>query len=55
MSNILLVHPDFEQVWPYASNRPQEVIDLLKERGVRVYNQPSVGYWGQSVSEFGLA
>ncbi|MEK3722748.1 NAD(P)-dependent oxidoreductase [Paenibacillus sp. FSL H8-0034] len=124
MSNILLVHPDFEQVWPYtadrlhqllqrlgevqlirlpqestallseviphpedvtrlvslavpvttgcmdkftnlqetfistrpyASDRPQEVIDLLKERGVRVYNQPSEGYWGQSVSEFGLA
>ncbi|MEK3916759.1 D-isomer specific 2-hydroxyacid dehydrogenase family protein [Paenibacillus sp. FSL H7-0331] len=28
---------------------------MLKERGVRVYIQPSEGYWGQSVSEFGLA
>jgi phosphoglycerate dehydrogenase-like enzyme len=29
--------------------------ELLAARGVRVYSQPSEGFWGQSVAEFGLA
>jgi phosphoglycerate dehydrogenase-like enzyme len=29
--------------------------DLLRQRGVRVYSQPSEGFWGQSVAEFALA
>jgi phosphoglycerate dehydrogenase-like enzyme len=29
--------------------------ELLRARGVRVYTQPSEGFWGQSVAEFGLA
>ena len=28
---------------------------LLSERGVHVYTQPTEGYWGSSVAEFGLA
>jgi phosphoglycerate dehydrogenase-like enzyme len=32
-----------------------EVNEVFKERGVTVYNQPSEGFWGQSVAEFALA
>ncbi|GGD83372.1 NAD(P)-dependent oxidoreductase [Paenibacillus nasutitermitis] len=124
MSSIIVVHPDFDRIWPYSAdhllqlwqeqgeaelirvspdfqggldevvNRPgevtrlvalglpvtkesvepfaalkeaviivlghggraaQEVEDSLKERGVKLYVQPSEGFWGQSVSEFALA
>jgi phosphoglycerate dehydrogenase-like enzyme len=35
--------------------RSSEVVDgLLAERGIRQLRQPSEGFWGQSVSEFGL-
>jgi phosphoglycerate dehydrogenase-like enzyme len=30
-------------------------VELLRARDVRVYTQPSEGFWGQSVAEFGLA
>jgi phosphoglycerate dehydrogenase-like enzyme len=36
--------------WPLA-----ESVELLQARGVQVYTQPSEGFWGQSVAEFGLA
>src|SRR5262245_56473336 len=29
-----------------------ESAELLRARGVRVYTQPSEGFWGQSVAEF---
>jgi phosphoglycerate dehydrogenase-like enzyme len=32
-----------------------ESVALLEGRGVPVYTQPSEGFWGQSVAEFGLA
>jgi len=36
-------------------NATPEVLAKLTERGVRVYRQLSEGFWGSSVSEFGLA
>lgn len=33
----------------------QSSADLLRERGVEVHRHQSEGFWGQSVSEFGLA
>jgi phosphoglycerate dehydrogenase-like enzyme len=40
----------------HGAYRPlAESVELLKTRGVRVYTQPSEGFWGQSVAEFGLA
>lgn len=36
--------------WPSA-----ECIDYLKSAGVSVYHHPTEGFWGQTVSEFGLA
>ena len=38
---------------PYS--RSAEHAELLAARGVRVYSQPSEGFWGQSVAEFALA
>ncbi|HEX5689736.1 MAG TPA: NAD(P)-dependent oxidoreductase, partial [Roseiflexaceae bacterium] len=39
-----------------GSYRPlAESVALLSERGVRVYTQPTEGFWGQSVAEFALA
>jgi phosphoglycerate dehydrogenase-like enzyme len=38
---------------PYG--RSVDLTELLSARGVRVYTQPSEGFWGQSVAEFGLA
>src|SRR5262245_47570240 len=32
-----------------------ESADVLRARGVALYTQPSEGFWGQSVAEFGLA
>ena len=32
-----------------------ELLDTLRSRGVRLYSQPSEGFWGQSVAEFALA
>ena len=32
-----------------------EITQRLRERGVRLYSQPSEGFWGQSVAEFALA
>jgi phosphoglycerate dehydrogenase-like enzyme len=34
---------------------PEEQMNILIERGVKLYSHRSEGYWGQSVSEFGLA
>jgi D-3-phosphoglycerate dehydrogenase len=39
----------------YGSKPAADIADYLKGRGIRVYSQPSEGYWGQSVSEFALA
>ena len=36
-------------------NRSVDHDKLLATRGVRVYTQPSEGFWGQSVAEFALA
>lgn len=33
----------------------EETAALAKEKGIRLYRQPSEGFWGQSVSEYGLA
>jgi phosphoglycerate dehydrogenase-like enzyme len=40
---------------PYQSWIDEEMAAALRARGVRIYKQPSEGFWGQSVSEFGLA
>ncbi|MFB9277676.1 NAD(P)-dependent oxidoreductase [Cohnella cellulosilytica] len=40
---------------PYQVRMPEELAQLLKEAGVKAYTQLSEGFWGQSVSEFGLA
>jgi len=37
------------------SKLDQASVDLLQQRGVKVYNQRSEGFWGQSVAEFALA
>jgi phosphoglycerate dehydrogenase-like enzyme len=39
----------------YGSPLADEQLDILKDAGVTMYTHPSEGYWGQSVSEFGLA
>jgi phosphoglycerate dehydrogenase-like enzyme len=36
--------------WPSQEGR-----DYLKNAGVTIYGQPTEGFWGQTVSEFGLA
>lgn len=36
--------------WPSQEGR-----DYLKSAGVSIYGQPTEGFWGQTVSEFGLA
>jgi phosphoglycerate dehydrogenase-like enzyme len=38
---------------PYGRSADHD--ELLAARGVRVYTQPSEGFWGQSVAEFALA
>jgi phosphoglycerate dehydrogenase-like enzyme len=40
---------------PYGGSVSEEQLKLLQEAGVKLYRHPSEGYWGQSVSEFGLA
>jgi phosphoglycerate dehydrogenase-like enzyme len=40
---------------PYGRSVSEEQMSILLEAGVKVYGHPSEGYWGQSVSEFGLA
>jgi phosphoglycerate dehydrogenase-like enzyme len=44
-----------EAVFHGTYSRSFEGAQLLAERGVRVYAQPSEGFWGQSVAEFALA
>ncbi|QHW32304.1 hydroxyacid dehydrogenase [Paenibacillus rhizovicinus] len=39
----------------YGGSLSDEQKQLLADAEVRLYRQPSEGYWGQSVSEFGLA
>lgn len=39
----------------YGSQIDEACGAYLQERGVEVYRHPSEGFWGQSVSEFGLA
>lgn len=39
----------------YARLNDEALVEALKARGVRVYQQRSEGFWGESVSEFGLA
>ncbi|MCY9665584.1 hypothetical protein M5X11_11520 [Paenibacillus alginolyticus] len=39
----------------YGSSLADEQLEILKDAGVTMYTHPSEGYWGQSVSEFGLA
>ncbi|QGQ99770.1 hydroxyacid dehydrogenase [Paenibacillus psychroresistens] len=40
---------------PYNQSLADELKSTLVEAGVKVYSHTSEGYWGQSVSEFGLA
>ncbi|GAB4469714.1 MAG: hypothetical protein OHK0029_42430 [Armatimonadaceae bacterium] len=40
---------------PYGSSLPEGGAERLKEQGVRLYQHTSEGFWGESVSEFGLA
>jgi len=40
---------------PYHNTVPDELEQPLKAAGVRLCMHPSEGFWGQSVSEFGLA
>ena len=50
--------PDLREMVAYAPYQSQITLDMqavLTERGVRVYRHPSEGFWGQSVSEYGLA
>jgi phosphoglycerate dehydrogenase-like enzyme len=44
----------FISITGYAQKPSKDITDVLTERGVRLYGQPSEGYWGQSVSEFAL-
>jgi phosphoglycerate dehydrogenase-like enzyme len=39
----------------YGSLKDDALAAALKVRGIRVYQQRSEGFWGESVSEFGLA
>ena len=45
--------PDLREI-TVVSPQP-EAIEALKAAGVRVYSQPTEGFWGESVAEFGLA
>ena len=45
---------DFLRVDHGENRMLSELIELAK-RGIKVYNHPSEGFWGASVSEFGLA
>jgi phosphoglycerate dehydrogenase-like enzyme len=38
-----------------SANLPQEALADLEQRGVKLYQQRSEGFWGQSVAEFALA
>ncbi|MCR2822991.1 NAD(P)-dependent oxidoreductase [Lederbergia panacisoli] len=38
----------------YGSELSDVCKEQLEQKGVRIYNQPSEGFWGQSVSEFAL-
>ncbi|REE67967.1 phosphoglycerate dehydrogenase-like enzyme [Paenibacillus taihuensis] len=40
---------------PYDHTIPEDLQQVLTEAGVKLYRHKSEGYWGQSVSEFGLA
>jgi phosphoglycerate dehydrogenase-like enzyme len=40
---------------PYSHELAPEVGARLAQHGVELYRQPSEGFWGQSVAEFGLA
>jgi phosphoglycerate dehydrogenase-like enzyme len=44
-----------EAAFQGAYGRSADHAELLAARGVRVYSQPSEGFWGQSVAEFALA
>jgi phosphoglycerate dehydrogenase-like enzyme len=44
-----------EAVFQGAYSQSFDQTKLLAARGVRVYTQPSEGFWGQSVAEFALA
>lgn len=39
----------------YGPHKDDALADALKARGVRIYHHRSEGFWGESVSEFGLA
>jgi phosphoglycerate dehydrogenase-like enzyme len=41
--------------WAYHSEDSEGVKRKIAERGITVYHQPTEGFWGESVSEFGLA
>jgi phosphoglycerate dehydrogenase-like enzyme len=40
---------------PYGATVSEDQMSMLLEAGVKIYRHPTEGYWGQSVSEFGLA
>jgi phosphoglycerate dehydrogenase-like enzyme len=44
-----------EAAFQGAYDRSTDHTELLAARGVRVYTQPTQGFWGQSVAEFALA
>jgi phosphoglycerate dehydrogenase-like enzyme len=44
-----------EAAFQGAYDRSADHTELLAARGARVYTQPTQGFWGQSVAEFGLA
>jgi phosphoglycerate dehydrogenase-like enzyme len=44
-----------EAAFQSAYDRTADHTELLAARGVRVYTQPTQGFWGQSVAEFALA
>lgn len=39
----------------FTPNPPAELREAFQAAGVRLYSQPTEGFWGQSVAEFGLA
>jgi phosphoglycerate dehydrogenase-like enzyme len=45
----------FSDAYGPTGGTSRSAIDALVARGVKVYRQPSEGFWGQSVAEFGLA
>jgi phosphoglycerate dehydrogenase-like enzyme len=40
---------------PYGNSLTEEQLKLLQDAEVKLYRHPNEGFWGQSVSEFGLA